>query len=155
MRTSLRTLTLAAALITLPAVARGQSHPLVGKWDVELVAGQRIEDGVATSVKAKGTLEIVVQGDSLIGTLTTVPIEGMPQRPPARLAGKRIDGTMKFVSVSEGTLNGNGESLTFQAISTWSLTANGDALQGSVTRELVGVSVPDMGAQPVTGTRAK
>jgi hypothetical protein len=155
MHTSLRALTLAAGLIMLPTLARAQSHPLVGKWDVELVAGQRIEDGVSTSVKAKGTLEIVQQGDSLIGTLTTVPVEGMPQRPPARLAGKRIDGTMTFVSVSEGTLSGNGESLTFQAISTWSLTATGDSLQGSVTRELVGVSMPAMGAQPVTGTRVR
>ncbi|MFN0100238.1 MAG: hypothetical protein ACKVS7_16355 [Gemmatimonadaceae bacterium] len=150
-----RTLALAATLLALPTLASAQSHPLVGKWSVDLVAGQRIENGQATQITTKGTLEVVLQGDSLIGTLVTVPTEGMPQRPPSRLAGKRVDGTMTFVSRSEGTINANGEMQSFQAISTWSLRASGDTLEGSVSRELLGVSIPDMGAQPVKGTRVK
>lgn len=145
----------AVALLCLPTLANAQSHPLVGKWNVELVAGQRIENGVSTMVTTTGTLDVVLQGDSLIATLTVVPIEGSPQRSPSRLAGKRVDGTMTFISRSEGMINANGEMQSFQAISTWSLKSSGDTLEGSVSRELVGVSIPDMGAQPVKGTRVK
>jgi len=136
------------------AALAAQSHPLVGKWEVGLTAGQRVTDAGVTAVTAKATLVLALQGDSLIGTLTTQPIEGQPPRPPVRLAAKRIDGSVTFVTRSEGTMTApGGESRTIEAISTWRLTAEGDLLSGSVARELVGVNIPDLGPQPLKGKR--
>ena len=151
-----RLLALAALAFSLPlADTAAQSHPLAGKWTLEFVAGQRIENGAVTEIKGSATLVLDVTGDSLIGTLTSHPQPGMAQRPPVRIAGKRVDGEVSLVSTSEATLSTNGEETKVKAVSTWVLRANGDAVQGNVTRQLVGVDIPGMGAQPVTGTRAK
>lgn len=144
----------ATAVSTIPALSLAQSHPLVGSWNLELVAGQRVENGSVTPILATATLVVVAAGDSLIGTLTVAPIEGAPQRPPARLAGKRVDGTMTFVSRTEGTMQMNGESRTIEAISTWTLSVTGDTVEGTVAREIIGVSMPAIEPQPVKGRRA-
>lgn len=151
-----RLLALAAFALCLPvADSAAQSHPLAGKWTLEFVAGQRIENGEVTDIKGSATLVLDVAGDSLIGTLTTHPQPGMAQRPPVRIAGKRVDGELTLVSIGEATVNASGDETKVKVISTWVLRANGDAVQGNVTRELIGIEIPDMGAQPVTGTRVK
>ncbi len=76
----LRAVVVALAVSSSALVA--QQQPLVGEWSVSYTAGMRIENGVATPMTATGTLAVVAQGDSLIGTLTMNPTGDMPARPP-------------------------------------------------------------------------
>ena len=77
-------------------------------------------------------------------------------RPPGRLtAVKSSANTVSFVQRSQATLNANGEERQVTVTSTWSLTADGDAITGSVSREMEGMMGPGMPAQPVSGTRIK
>ena len=145
---------LVAAVVALPTTVRAQAAPLVGKWELELTVGMRVEDGVPQSVRGKGRLEVVEQGDSLVATLAVEPVEGMPPRPPSRFAAKKGTGPeYAFTARSEATLNTNGEERKAVVISTWRLVVAGDALSGSVAREIEGMSMGAMPAQPVTGTR--
>ena len=151
-----RIFALAALALALPlADAAAQSHPLAGKWTLEFVAGQRIENGEVTEIKGSATLVLDVTGDSLIGTLTSHPQPGMAPRPSVRIAGKRVDGEVSLVSTSEASINANGEETKVKAISTWVLRADGDAVKGNVTRQHVGMEIPGMGAQPDTGKRVQ
>lgn len=148
------TITLTAFLAAAPLAA--QSNPLVGKWDIDFPGGARIENGEVTTLMAKGTLEIVVQGDSLIATLNVIPSAEIGARPPSRLAARRTDGEATFVQKSQARMNVNGEESVHEITTTWALHAAGDALEGTLARsgamEMMGGAVPP---QPVKGTRAK
>lgn len=143
---------LSAALSPLQAQS---SHPLVGKWDVEYVAGHRVENDVSTPVLARAVLVLEAVGDSLVGTMVATPLPGMPTRPPSRFAARRVDGKVTFVVHSEATLNRNGELSSAKVISTWILAATRDALDGTVEREIVGVDAPSPGPAAVKGTRTR
>jgi hypothetical protein len=151
----LRISLLSVAVLAFPITLAAQTHPLAGDWTVSLPGGMRVENGEPTPIMQKGTLKVVAEGDSLIATLSTEPIEGRPARPPSRLAAKRVDGKVTFVLRSEARLNLNGEESVRTAISTFVLDANGDVLSGSLEREVEGLSMPSMGAQPISGTRIK
>ncbi|HEX5004230.1 MAG TPA: hypothetical protein VFV65_02890 [Gemmatimonadales bacterium] len=130
-----------------------QVPALVGTWRVAFPAGSSIENGVATPIMGGGVLTIEATADSLIGTLVRDPIEGMPPRPPARLAAARGPSPAVFVSRTSATVSSNGNEQELVAISTWKLQADGNALRGTVEREIEGLP---MGKQPpmeVTGTR--
>ena len=134
---------------------QAQQSPLAGAWLVNLQAGMRIEDGVATPLFATGTLTVQSVADSLIGTLATNPAPDMPARPPVRLAAKASTGEATFIAHSKATINVNGAEHEANVVSTWVLRATGDSLVGTVARM---IDSPDAGPQeprPVTGTRKK
>jgi hypothetical protein len=148
------TLLVSLPLFALPVAA--QEHALVGAWTISYTAGMRMSGGTPTPITATGTLSFVVQGDSLVGTLVTDPIEGAPPRPPSRMAARHAAGEVTFVQRSPAQVNMNGEVREATGVSTWVLRADGDALQGTVQRRLEGlegVQLPDQPAQPVTGRR--
>ncbi len=143
---------LASALLLAPLAAHAQS-PLVGKWEIEFTAGMRIENEDMVPIKAKGTLTITEQGDSLIALLDVIANDQVPARPQARLAGAKATGaTASLIQRSRVTINSNGEEQTSTAVSTWTLTANGSELTGTVQRAIEGMPM-GMPAAPVTGKR--
>ena len=135
-----------------PALA--QSNPIVGSWKISFVAGTRVENGVATTITGTGKLIVQVQGDSLIGRLIPDPIEGAA-RPESRLAAPNVADTAEFIQRGKAQVNINGEVKEVTSISTWTLTADGDALSGTVERKLEGMDAPSRGPQPVSGARIK
>ena len=148
--------TFAAILLTIPFVgARAQAHPLVGRWSMELAVGMRMENGEHTPVMGTGILVLAAQGDSLVGTLAIAPPEGQPARPPARMAAKLVDGDVIFVVRGQSRINQNGEESVVETITTWKLSAKGEALAGSLERQLVGFEDANGGPLPVKGTRVK
>lgn len=154
--THLRQLAAAALVALAPLSVQAQSSPLVGDWSVEITAGMRIENEEATPIRAKAKLSIALLGDSLVATLTIEPSADVAPRPPGRFAAaKTAASTVNFTQRSEATLNTNGQETKATVISTWALTAEGDAIKGTVVREIEGMMGPGMPAQPVTGTRIK
>jgi hypothetical protein len=142
------------ALALAPGQLAAQASALIGAWSVTLAVGMRNENGVETPITQSGTLDITAQGDSLVAIMTMPPREGAPARPPSRMAAKAAAGPAVFVLKSQAKLNMNGEELTRTAISTFTLTANGDSLSGTLARVIEGVDFPST-PQPVTGTRIK
>ena len=134
--------------------ASAQTNPIVGTWKVSYVAGTRMENGAATNIPGTAKLIIQVQGDSLIARLVPDPIEGT-SRPESRMAAKTGAGTVVFVQRGAARVNINGEQKDVTSISTWTLTAKGDALEGTMDRRLEGMDTPNRGPQPVTGTRVR
>jgi hypothetical protein len=113
----------------------------------------RIENGTPTAITRTGKLTVAAQGDSLIATLVTDPADGHPNRPDVRLATKAGTGDAVFVQRSTAKLNINGAEQEAISISTWTLIAKGNTLEGTVARKIEGVDAPSAGPQPVTGTR--
>lgn len=150
----MRRFALLLTALVLPRLAHAQSHPLVGEWSVSYVGGMRIENGERTPMTVKGVLTVATEGDSLIATLKTEPMEGQPARPPARFAGKSTAGKVTFIQRSEATLNMNGEAMKRTAISTYILEATADTLTGTLARQIEGLDIP-IEPQPFNGTRAK
>lgn len=145
---------LTAVLVAASGPASAQPNPIVGTWSVSYVAGTRMENGAATNIPGTGKLIVQVQGDSLIARLVPDPIEGTP-RPESRMAAKTGAGTVVFVQRGAARLNINGEQKEVTSISTWTLTAKGDALDGTLERRIEGMDTPTRGPQPVTGTRVR
>jgi|WetSurMetagenome_2_1015567.scaffolds.fasta_scaffold73806_3 hypothetical protein len=142
------------ALNAPAAVLAAQAPSFAGTWQLQYPRGTRVENGEATVMWGTGTLSVVAQGDSLIGTLTGDPAPDMPPRPPVRLAGKAATRETTFISSSEATLNMNGDTKTATVVSTWNLTVKGDSLVGTVHRKLQGYDMgEDQPAQAVTGVR--
>lgn len=143
--------------LTLGVGARGaaQAAPIVGKWQVELQAGMRIEDGVPTPIRAKGLLTVVEVGDSLVATLKMDPNPDLPPRPESRFAAARQTGaSVTFVQHSQAQLSTNDESpRTVAVVSTWRLTVAGSAFSGTIARAIEGMDASMMPEAPVTGTR--
>ena len=75
------------------------------------------------------------------------PNRGWPRRASA--------GKVFFIQRGMARVNLNGEEKEVTSISTWTLVAKGDALEGTVERRLEGMDAPSRGPQPVTGTRLK
>jgi hypothetical protein len=150
------TVLLSAALL-LPGGLAAQAHPLIGRWDVSVPVGKRVENGEAEAVVAKGSLLVTQVGDSLIATLKVTPPEGMPERPATRMASKAGVGAVTFVTRSDAKINMNGEESTHTSVSTWTFTVDSDTLKGSVSRVIEGLP-EGMGMadpQQVTGKRVK
>lgn len=147
-------LVLAALFALAPLAARAQAHPLAGKWTIEYAGGMRIENGEPTPILAKALLTITEVGDSLIATVRMEPNPNLPPRPEGRFAALKAAGNeITFKQRSEAKLNTNGEERTMTAVSTWILKADGEALTGTLGRELEGMDMPLPPPQPVTGRR--
>ena len=131
-----------------------QANPLVGSWKVTFAAGTRIENGTPTTINGTGTLIVGVHGDSLIARLIPDPIEGAA-RPESRLTAASGAGRIVFISKGKAQVNANGDVKDVTSISTWILSATGDALTGTVERKIEGMDAPSRGPQPVSGTRIR
>jgi hypothetical protein len=147
----------AAAVILSATGLRAQApHPLVGKWTIEFQRGQRMENGTVTPMMGTGELVVTVRGDSLVATLTTSGTRPDGSvAPPAVMSGKADGGQAVFIHQTTAQLNLNGEARSAVAVTTWTLRVAGDALEGTMAREIkdVMVQVP-MEPSPVKGKRA-
>lgn len=132
-----------------------QQHPLAGAWQVTYPAGVQIENEVRTVLMGEAQLTVEPQGDSLIATLAFVPQPGLRSRPPVRMAAPVGVGPVVFVQRSMATLNTDGNEREAVSVSTWTLAANGDLLEGTVARRIEGFPQGDQDPQPVKGTRRK
>ncbi len=147
---------LAAALI-LPALSTpslAQSHPLVGKWEVEYAGGMRMENGTPTPLQVKATMTVTETADSLIVAVVVATNPELGPRPPFRLAAAKPVGTpATFLQTSQATINANGEERAATSITTWKLQADGSTLTGTLARRLEGFDMPPMPESPVKGTK--
>lgn len=150
---ALQTLLLPLLLTTLAATAQAQAtSALVGRWEVELEVGRRVENETVTPIRAKATLEIVAKGDSVAATIQ------MPARPdgtvpaPTTAIGPRNGNETIFVQSLEAKLNLNGEVTTVPTKVTWVLKADGNTISGTVLREIPSLSMPTE-PSPLTGRR--
>jgi len=150
-----RVVSVTPVLLCVPALLSAQSHPLAGTWNVDVPAGMRVENDVATPIMAKGVLSLQVQGDSLVGTLAVEPPAGRPARPASRLAARLAPQPVVFVQSTQATVNVNGSESTRRVTSTFNLTASGDSLHGTVDRRVQGEDGMSAGPLPLAGARAK
>ena len=149
---------LAATLLVAVSGGWQQAHAqaakaIVGKWNIEFERGRRIENGEMTSIMGKGELLVEQQGDSLLATLTQPPREDGTVVPPAKIGGHEKDGSVLFVQKSVAHMNINGEDQALDVVVTWTLKPEGDALSGTVFRDMKGGPMT-MTPTPVKGTRA-
>lgn len=152
--TRLTSLTLASLLLLSPVAAQAQSHPVAGKWAIEFAGGMRIENDVPTPMMAKGTLTVTEQGDSLVAVLHVEPSEYMRARPDARFTAAKVPGkAATFTQTSTARLSMNGEEQVTTAVTTWSLSAEGDVLNGTLVRRIEGMDEAGAMPTPVTGKR--
>jgi hypothetical protein len=142
-------------LLLLPGVLRAQSHPLAGNWEISIAVGATVERGVTTPIIADGLVSLGIDGDSIVGTLTLEPPPGFPARPPARLAAGIAAVPSVFVVTSQATIDINGEETTRKVTSTYTMTAKGDELEGTVERAIEGGDLPPLAPQAFRGKRAK
>ncbi len=153
MRFLTRVVFVAAAL--LPASLASQAAPLLGTWNIEWEIGRSIMNGEQRGVNAKGTIDIVASGDSLVATVKTLSRDDNQPitRPSITFGGKATATGGVFTQISEATLNMNGEERKQKSIGTWTLTVSGTTLSGEVKRSIEGLDI-DIPAAPVKGTRA-
>ena len=145
----------AAAVLVLAAPrARAQSNPLLGAWTIEYQRGLSNENGEITPIMGKGRLDVVQKGDSLIATLSAAGPSDGPARPPIRLAGVFSGPGATFIGTSSARVNMNGEEQIIPSTMSWALRANGDAIDGTMTRTVPGHEVGGA-PSPVKGTRDK
>jgi hypothetical protein len=138
--------------LAAPVAISAQSNPLVGKWRVEYERGRRIENGTPTPMMGTGTLTIAPQGDSLSATLETGPRPDGTPAPPSTFGGRQRGAEAVFVQNVSVQMNMNGELRTTEMTMTWTLSATGDSLTGTLLRAAAAMpqgSTPT----PVKGTR--
>lgn len=121
----------AVALSTLVA-----QPAIVGQWTIEYERGRQLENGVATPIMGTAGLSIVARGDSLVATLTPGPRLDGSQPPPSVMTGRLSGDTVTFVQKVQAQMTVNGEARTTELTLTWKLTARGDALGGTLQRDL-------------------
>ena len=143
----------AAALGGVSGSAAAQANPIVGTWKISFVAGTRVENGTPTTINGTGKLIVELRRDSLVARL--IPIASMRCAPESRMAAPTGADKVSFIQRGMARVNLNGEEKEVTSISTWTLAAKGDALEGTVERRLEGMDTPSRGPQPVTGKRLK
>lgn len=132
-----------------PAAAQ---TPLVGTWKISFPAGARVENGVQSLVMGAGTLKIAAQGDSLIGELTSEPVENLPARGPSQMIGVAGNPTALIAKLTT-LIDINGEQHAVTVRSTWQLQAKGDSLIGSLSHKVEGDAGMAQDPGPVRGVR--
>jgi hypothetical protein len=146
---------LATLILAGAGTAAAQSPPIIGTWKLTYAAGHRMENGALTEITGTGRLIVQLQGDSLIARLVPDPVGGGPARPETRMAARAGTGPVVFTHRGTARVNRNGEESEVTSISTWSLGAKGDTLEGTVERRIEGIDVPAGGPGSVSGTRVK
>lgn len=147
-----------AALVSLialaPGAAQGQASPaIVGKWTIEYERGRRVENGEATPIMGSGEITIRQSGDSLVATLVTAAREDGSVPPPATFGGRTKGEDAIFVQHQTVQITINGEQSARPITLTWTLRAAGDALTGTLDRELPMMPTP-VPPSAVKGKRA-
>ncbi len=147
-----------AAIVALFAVGAGSTpaqaqNPLVGKWTIDYERGRRVENGEATPIMGTGELTIVQSGDSLLATLVSSARPDGSVPPPASFGGHAAGDDIVFVQHQKVQINVNGEMSEQPITLTWTLRAAGDALTGTLARELPMMPEP-LPPSPVKGKRA-
>ena len=146
----------ATACVLAPLPLAAQSHPLEGAWSINYVGGMSHQGGATTMIMANGTLTVEAKADSLIATLVQHANNELPSRPPVRMATLRGSGAAVFVVRSPVQIDVGGDPIRATSVSTWTLTATGDSIEGSVARRLEDagdIPIPSSDPQPVTGKR--
>ncbi|MFP5356352.1 MAG: hypothetical protein ACLGIK_14585 [Gemmatimonadota bacterium] len=140
-----------ASMATTGAGLAQSANPLVGSWNISYERGRRMENGEVTPIMGTATLSIAEQGDSLVATIQPAARPDGTKPPAATFGGKVTPAGAVFVQEQMATLNENGVESQRKMTLTWSLNAAGDALTGTLARELSGME----GAPPapVKGTR--
>lgn len=142
---------LVAVCIAAPLQAQSPGS-VVGKWAIEYEAGRRMENGEVTTITGKGTLSVVQSGDSLVATVEMGPRRDGSTQPPSVMGGKITADGAVFVQKQRVQLNMDGDVQTREITATWTLQANGDALTGTMARQLPGMA-DGPPPSPVKGTR--
>lgn len=147
-----------AALATLLAVGAGATaaqaqNALVGKWTIDYERGRRVENGEMTPIMGTGQLTIVQSGDSLVATLVSAARPDGSVPPPSTFGGHKTGDDVVFVQHQKVQINVNGEASEQPITLTWTLRAAGDALTGTLARELPMMPEP-LPPSPVKGKRA-
>lgn len=147
-----------AAVVTLFGVVPGAAYAqtpnaLVGKWTIEYERGRRVENGESTAIMGTGELTIAQSGDSLVATLVSSARPDGSVPPPASFGGRAKGEDVVFVQHQKVQINVNGESSEQPITLTWTLRADGDALSGTLARDLPMMPEPVPPA-PVKGKRA-
>lgn len=135
------------------SLSHPQTHPLVGKWDVQLPSTKVMQKGGSVDVEPKGELAFAIEGDSIVGTLKTLAPEGATAPTPMRLSAKVVEGRVTFVVRKEAQLVSASDVMTKTAVIRYEFEANGNSLKGSVERSIEGIGVAMGGAQPITGKK--
>lgn len=131
--------------------AAPQTHPLVGVWDVDVVAGHKTApDGTTSPIPSKGVLTFTQHRDSLVLSMV---IALTPNRDPIRIAAKATSDTVTFVRDSKAITADNLVLGAKPMRSTFRFVAVNDSLFGSVVRSLEAANDPAAGVSPITGTR--
>lgn len=150
-----RPLLLLATAVIAPVPLAAQAAPIVGTWNIEWEMGRSMINGESSAILAKGTMKVVVSGDSLVATVTaTSRSDGQPiTRPPVTIGGKATASGGVFTQVSEAILNVNGEERKQRSVGTWSLEIAGDQMTGTLKRSIEGAMM-DIPPSAVKGVRA-
>jgi pimeloyl-ACP methyl ester carboxylesterase len=116
------------------ALAAGApGHPLVGMWDVSVVAAHKDEpDGAVTPIMSSGVFSFSMEGDSLI---VSMQVKLSPTGMPIRLATAARSDTATFVRTAKALNAVKGERNVLSAVpmvSTYRFIAVRDSLHGSM-----------------------
>lgn len=147
---------LVASVILLPAsgIRAQAASQLVGNWNLEYERGRRIENGEATPIMGTGKMSIEQRGDSLVATISPGARPDGTVPPPSSFGGKMTPDGAVFVQVQTAQVNINGEASERKITLTWTLHASGDALTGTLGREMA-MMEDHLPPTPVTGVRVK
>ncbi|MBK6306335.1 MAG: hypothetical protein IPF47_11740 [Gemmatimonadetes bacterium] len=147
---------IAPAVSAVPSQAQGASA-LVGAWTLSYERGRRVENGVVSPIMGESKFEVAQSGDSLLATLAPGARPDGTIPPPATFGGRIAGDSAVFVQKQKATFNMNGEETTRDIFLTWVLRASGDALTGTMAREMPGMEAAGdmMAPSPVKGVRVK
>lgn len=140
-----------ASMASTGAGLAQSAHPLVGSWNISYERGRRMENGDVTPIMGTAELSIAQQGDSLVATIQPAARPDGTKPPASTFGGKLTPAGAVFVQEQMATINENGVESQRMMTLTWTLEATGDALTGTLARDLPGME----GAPPapVKGTR--
>jgi hypothetical protein len=135
---------------TRPSPTRVSTHPLVGTWDVNVVAGHKDEpDGTVSPITSTGAFIFSSESDSLVVTMQVIL---SPSRTPIRLATIAASDTATFVRSAQALNAVKGEQnvmSTTPMVSTFRFVAVGDSLRGTMQT----TSGSRTNSWPITGKR--
>lgn len=146
---------IATALAISATAAQAQDKPaVVGSWTIDYELGRRIENDVVTPIHAKGLLTITQDGDSLIAALKVDSrSDGQRVPNPTTFGGKKTMAGAVFTQKQQVRMNRNGEESTLDITVTWTVSADGSDLKGTIARS--GAGMPEsMEPAQLTGKRA-
>ncbi len=147
-------LSLAVGTISSTSALAAQSPLIVGSWNIEYERGRRVENDVVTPVMGKGVLTVTSHSDSLVAVLTSGPTPSGATPPPMTFSGRLTPAGALFVQKQQSRVVMNDEQRVVDVTVTWTLSANGDTLSGTLLREAP--MLPEAAQPtPVSGSRIK